>query len=378
MSALWSVMLGGQFKPYDQDVIDRIESAYQAGNTEVLVSVRGTNYIIALKPASAMKQKLENDHTKVRKVQRTMATPPSGARAATPAPPPPAPPPQAPPPPAPPPPAPPPLAPPAPAPPPAPAAPAPPSKRKTPDDGARPAAAAKKKAAAPKPGAAAASDAKPANGAGSSASPGAADPNLMAPGSNNLRIHEMLLELAEVEKVKGDSVRAGTYYKAARAVKEWPETITDGKTAAKQIKGVGLKIGEKIDELLSTGKLERLERERGDAGQSALKELQRVSGIGPKFAAELHQQHGIKDLAMLSVRSTALHVNSPALAQASTSCGRAIGTAPLFASSPARPTPRPAPPPRPRPPPSPLHSAPLLIRCGQICSTTSRRLGCGI
>ena len=56
MSALWSVMLGGQFKPYDQDVIDRIESAYQAGNTEVLVSVRGTNYIIALKPASAMKQ----------------------------------------------------------------------------------------------------------------------------------------------------------------------------------------------------------------------------------------------------------------------------------------------------------------------------------
>ena len=105
----------------------------------------------------------------------------------------------------------------------------------------------------------------------------------------------MLLELAEVEKVKGDSVRAGTYYKAARAVKEWPKTITDGKTAAKQIKGVGLKIGEKIDELLSTGKLERLERERGDAGQAHSRNCSGASpGVGPKFRRASHQQHGIK------------------------------------------------------------------------------------
>ena len=38
--------------------------------------------------------------------------------------------------------------------------------------------------------------------------------------SNNDRIHAMLIELAEVEKVKGDSMRMNAYYKAARAVKE--------------------------------------------------------------------------------------------------------------------------------------------------------------
>jgi DNA polymerase beta len=61
----------------------------------------------------------------------------------------------------------------------------------------------------------------------------------------------------------------------------------------------GTKIGEKIDELLSTGSLARLERDRNDAGTTALRELQRVSGIGRKFAERLIEVHKITSLPAL-------------------------------------------------------------------------------
>ena len=78
-------------------------------------------------------------------------------------------------------------------------------------------------------------------------------------GANNEKIHAMLLELAESEKVKGDNIRAGSYFKAARAVKEHPSELANGKEA-KKIKGVGPKIADKIDELLSSGDLSRNRR----------------------------------------------------------------------------------------------------------------------
>ena len=83
----------------------------------------------------------------------------------------------------------------------------------------------------------------------------------MAKGSNNERIHSMLLELAETEKVKGDKMRSGAYYKAAASVKKCDEMITSGKQASK-LEGVGKKIAEKIDELLTTGAPWRLEPPR--------------------------------------------------------------------------------------------------------------------
>ena len=85
--------------------------------------------------------------------------------------------------------------------------------------------------------------------------------DLMAKGSNNERIHSMLLELAETAKVKGDKMRSGAYYKAAASVKKCDEMITSGKQASK-LEGVGKKIAEKIDELLTTGAPWRLEPPR--------------------------------------------------------------------------------------------------------------------
>ena len=121
------------------------------------------------------------------------------------------------------------------------------------------------------------------------------------PEEANARIHEMLIELGETEKVKGDKTRANVYYRAASAVKAYDKPIRSGKQAKKELKGVGDKIAAKIDELLTTGTLARLERERTEPQAVALRELQRVSGIGPVFAQELYDKWGIHDLVALTL-----------------------------------------------------------------------------
>ena len=75
--------------------------------------------------------------------------------------------------------------------------------------------------------------------------------------------------------------------------------ILNGKQAEKEIKGIGKKMLAKIDELLTTGKLDRLERERNDKTQQAVTQLQRVSGVGSVRAMELHTKHNIDTIAML-------------------------------------------------------------------------------
>ena len=307
---MWSVQLSGQFQPYDAAANSKIEAAFRAGSQHAKIDLRGQRYIISFQPADAMRQKLENDPSRTRPVRREAPAPTAAAAvpAAPTAPAAPA---------APPAPAPPPPAPPAPAPP---APPVPPTKRK--DPAAVDAATSKrakgdpgKKADAPAASSSAAASSAAVDltgdgggGAGTSGSGAVGAAGTPAagadPSTNNQRIEAMLLELAETEKVKGDNVRAGAYFKAAKAVREHPSPITDGKKAAKELKGVGKKIAEKIDELLSTGKLARLERERGDAGTSSLRQLQRVSGIGIK-AAEALQAKGIMDLLTLRARAEA-------------------------------------------------------------------------
>lgn len=67
-------------------------------------------------------------------------------------------------------------------------------------------------------------------------------------------------ELADYEKnVNRDMHRYNAYRNAAAAVAQHPTRITSG-SEARQIKGVGAKIALKIDELIKTGKLEKLEK----------------------------------------------------------------------------------------------------------------------
>ena len=66
----WAVMLGGTYQPYEQSISDTIENAFQHGNSEVLIQLRGTRYLIALKPANGFKQKLESDLIVIRRSGR--------------------------------------------------------------------------------------------------------------------------------------------------------------------------------------------------------------------------------------------------------------------------------------------------------------------
>ena len=53
------------------------------------------------------------------------------------------------------------------------------------------------------------------------------------PPDRNAAIHAALVELGETEKVKGDQMKANTYFKAARAVRAYGQPITSGKQARK-------------------------------------------------------------------------------------------------------------------------------------------------
>jgi DNA polymerase beta len=44
--------------------------------------------------------------------------------------------------------------------------------------------------------------------------------------------------------------------------------------------GIGKKIGEKIQQYLSTGKIKKIEQNRGDETGAAINEMTRVMGIG--------------------------------------------------------------------------------------------------
>eukprot|EP00095_Tigriopus_kingsejongensis_P001135 snap_masked-scaffold1099_size62903-processed-gene-0.14 protein:Tk01135 transcript:snap_masked-scaffold1099_size62903-processed-gene-0.14-mRNA-1 annotation:"dna polymerase beta-like" len=105
--------------------------------------------------------------------------------------------------------------------------------------------------------------------------------------TNNGRISEFLFELSNYEKnVSRDVHRSTAYRKAAQTIAAHEEQIQSG-SQAKKIRGVGQKIAEKIDEFLSTGKLKKLEKIRGNDSNVAIGLLTRVSGIGPAKAREL-------------------------------------------------------------------------------------------
>jgi DNA polymerase/3'-5' exonuclease PolX len=60
-----------------------------------------------------------------------------------------------------------------------------------------------------------------------------------------------------------------------------------------KLKGVGKKIGLKIDEIIQSGKLNKLDNAMADDNTVAVMELTRVYGIGPKFAKKLVDENKI-------------------------------------------------------------------------------------
>eukprot|EP01130_Rhizamoeba_saxonica_P005686 TRINITY_DN2258_c0_g1_i1.p1 TRINITY_DN2258_c0_g1~~TRINITY_DN2258_c0_g1_i1.p1 ORF type:complete len:349 (+),score=76.96 TRINITY_DN2258_c0_g1_i1:213-1259(+) len=119
--------------------------------------------------------------------------------------------------------------------------------------------------------------------------------------NHNKFLTDLLSELGNIEKNKGDRIRFQAYNKAVAVLKSHPVRITSG-DEAKKLHGIGKKIGAKIQEIIDTGHLGRLERELNDEIVVALNEISQVSGIGPQMAHKLIHEYGIRSIEELKAR----------------------------------------------------------------------------
>ena len=118
---------------------------------------------------------------------------------------------------------------------------------------------------------------------------------------NNRQLAETFTLIADLLEIKGEIVyKTLAYRKASESLmglgREASEYWREGKL--QEIPGVGKAIAEKIDELLSTGKLEFLERLKQEVPPS-LAEWLPIPGLGPKKTAMIWKTLGITTFAEL-------------------------------------------------------------------------------
>jgi len=94
--------------------------------------------------------------------------------------------------------------------------------------------------------------------------------------------------------------------KAATALQLLPKKVESGAEAIK-LDGIGKKLSKKIDEILQTGKLQKLEKLKSSPRLAAINLLCRITGIGPVMAMKLVDQHGITTIEQLQKRKDLLN-----------------------------------------------------------------------
>lgn len=108
----------------------------------------------------------------------------------------------------------------------------------------------------------------------------------------------LLYDMSELLEIKGENTfKIRAYARAARAIEGLTEDIETiaAEKRLKEIQGVGESIAEKIEEYLSTGKLEAYEELKKQVPRE-LHELLKIPGIGPKTVQFLHREFGIKSV----------------------------------------------------------------------------------
>jgi DNA polymerase (family 10) len=118
---------------------------------------------------------------------------------------------------------------------------------------------------------------------------------------NNRELADTFALIADLSEIKGEIIyKTLAYRKAAESLaslgRDVNEYWKEGKL--RDIPGVGQAIAEKIDELLSTGKLKFLEKLKKEVPPS-LAEMLKVPGLGPKKVALIYKALGIKTLTQL-------------------------------------------------------------------------------
>jgi len=118
---------------------------------------------------------------------------------------------------------------------------------------------------------------------------------------SNQQLADTFTLIGDLLEIKGEVIyKILAYRKAAESLENLGRDVHELWRAGKlnEIPGVGKAISEKIDELLSTGKLEFLEKLKREVPPT-LVELLRVPDLGPKKAAMFWKQLGVTDLASL-------------------------------------------------------------------------------
>ena len=112
----------------------------------------------------------------------------------------------------------------------------------------------------------------------------------------NEEIAQLFENLGAMLEMQGDSVfKIRAYQRAARAIAELPlplaQAVNDGQKLT-GIPGIGKAISDKIQELVTTGKVQTYERTRSELPKGALN-LLAIPGVGPKTAMLIGTELGI-------------------------------------------------------------------------------------
>jgi DNA polymerase (family 10) len=128
----------------------------------------------------------------------------------------------------------------------------------------------------------------------------------------NRDVAQLFENIADMLQIRGDSIhRVLAYRNAGETVRELPRDLNaiyaDGKLT--DIPGIGDTLAEKIEELLTTGKLDFYEKLSADVPPTLIDVLH-VNGVGPKKAKLFWQERGIVTLEALEKAARAGELQS--------------------------------------------------------------------
>jgi DNA polymerase (family 10) len=115
------------------------------------------------------------------------------------------------------------------------------------------------------------------------------------------KVAEIFERIADLLEIKGEPIyRVLAYRRAGESLRSLTQPLDEiwGEGNLEQIPGVGKAISEKIDEILSTGKLEFYDRLVSEVPETLL-ELLEVPDVGPKRVVSFWKELGITTLAQL-------------------------------------------------------------------------------
>jgi DNA polymerase (family 10) len=114
----------------------------------------------------------------------------------------------------------------------------------------------------------------------------------------NVDVVRVFNEIADLMEIKGeDGFRVNAYRRVARSIDDMPGLITDAAARGElgTLAGVGKASAEKIQELLSTGKI-ALREALLEEVPATLLELLQIPGLGPKKIAVIWKERGVTSL----------------------------------------------------------------------------------